>query len=194
MRESTFKPKLIEQLGLDASRRVLDLGCGTGTLTLLLKQACPEAEVIGLDIDPKVLRAARNKAEKKGMNIPFHQGMSDELPYPDRSFDRVVASLMFHHLTYENKRRTLHEVFRILKPQGELHIADWGKAQNGLMRLAFLSIQFLDGFKTTADHVKGILPQLIKDSGFVDVEETDRFMTLYGTLSLYRANKPANGQ
>lgn len=168
---------------------MLDLGCGTGTLTLLLKQAYPKAEVTGLDIDPNVLRIAEKKAENIGIDIKFNQGMSFELPYPDHSFDRVITSLMFHHLTLENKLRTLNEAFRILKPQGELHIADWGKAQNGLMRIAFLSIQLLDGFKTTSDNVNGLIPQVIDKSGFVEIKETDRFMTLYGTLSLYKAKK-----
>ncbi|RED76009.1 class I SAM-dependent methyltransferase [Cohnella phaseoli] len=189
MRESTFKNKLVRQIQVGPGQRVLDLGCGTGTLTLLLKQAYPKAEVTGLDIDPKVLRAAEKKAENMGIDIMFHQGMSFELPYPDHSFDRVVTSLMFHHLTFENKLRTLNEAFRILKPQGELHIADWGKAQNWLMRIAFLSIQILDGFKTTSDNVNGLIPQVIDKAGFVETKETDRFMTLYGTLSLYKAKK-----
>ncbi|OME70113.1 methyltransferase type 11 [Paenibacillus sp. FSL A5-0031] len=189
MRESAFKNKLIRQIQVDPGQRVLDLGCGTGTLTLLLKQAYPKAEVTGLDIDPNVLRIAEKKAENIGIDIKFNQGMSFELPYPDHSFDRVITSLMFHHLTLENKLRTLNEAFRILKPQGELHIADWGKAQNGLMRIAFLSIQLLDGFKTTSDNVNGLIPQVIDKSGFVEIKETDRFMTLYGTLSLYKAKK-----
>ncbi|MGK9250744.1 class I SAM-dependent methyltransferase [Paenibacillus humicus] len=189
MRESTFKNKLIRQIQVDSGQRVLDLGCGTGTLTLLLKQAYPKAEVTGLDIDPNVLQIAEKKAVDMGMDIVFNQGMSFELPYPDHSFDRVVTSLMFHHLTLENKLRTLKEIFRVLKPQGELHIADWGKAQNRLMRIAFFSIQILDGFKTTADNVNGLIPQIIDKAGFAKSKETDRFMTVYGTLSLYKAKK-----
>ncbi|MFS0726309.1 class I SAM-dependent methyltransferase [Paenibacillus sp. 1P07SE] len=189
MRESTFKNKLIRQIQVDSGQRVLDLGCGTGTLTLLLKQAYPKAEVTGLDIDPNVLQIAKKKAVDMGMDIIFNQGTSFELPYPDHSFDRVVTSLMFHHLTLENKLRTLKEIFRVLKPQGELHIADWGKSQNRLMRIAFLSIQILDGFKTTADNVNGLIPQIIDKAGFTKSKETDKFMTVYGTLSLYKAKK-----
>ena len=70
----------------------------------------------------------------------------------------------------------------------QLHIADWGKAQNLLMRLAFLSIQFLDGFATTTDNVNGLLPQLIDSAGFIKVSETFSYMTVYGTLSLYQAS------
>jgi ubiquinone/menaquinone biosynthesis C-methylase UbiE len=86
--------------------------------------------------------------------------MAFELPYPDASFDRVISSLLFHHLTRENKERTLREVFRVLRPGEELHVADWGKAQNWPMRVAFLLVQMLDGFETTADNVNGLLPEL----------------------------------
>lgn len=189
MRESAFKNRLIKQILATPGQTILDLGCGTGTLTLMLKKAYPQVKVTGLDIDPNILQIAAKKATKLEMDIVFDQGKSFELPYPDHSFDRVVTSLMFHHLTQENKLRTLNEIFRVLKPKGEVHIADWGKAQNLLMRVAFFSIQTLDGFKTTTDNVNGLLPQLITKSGFSETKETDRFMTVYGTLSLYKARK-----
>lgn len=189
MRESSFKNRLIQQIQLTSGQRVLDLGCGTGTLTLLIKQANPNTEVFGLDADPKVLEIARGKNASVGMDIIFDQGMSFELPYPDHSFDRVVSCLMFHHLSHESKKATLDEIYRVLKPDGELHLADWGKPHNQLMRIAFLSIQILDGFTTTKDNVEGLLPKLIKHSGFNVVKETSRFMTIYGTLSLYHAKK-----
>lgn len=124
-----------------------------------------------------------------GIDIKFNQGMSFELPYPNHSFDHVLTSLMLHHLTLGNKLRTLKEIFRVLKPRGELHIADWGKAQNRFMRIAFFSIQILDGFKTTADNVNGRIPQIIGKAGFVESKEMDNLMTVYGTLSLYKAKK-----
>ncbi len=74
----------------------------------------------------------------------------------------------------------------LLQPGGEIHIADWGKAQNFLMRIAFLGIQLLDGFETTRDNVQGLLPDFIRAAGFEGVEETHHEMTLLGTLSLYR--------
>lgn len=124
MRESSFKNRLIQQIQLRSGQRVLDLGCGTGTLTLLIKQANPNTEVFGLDADPKVLEIARGKNASVGMDIIFDQGMSFELPYPDHSFDRVVSCLMFHHLSHESKKATLDEIYRVLKPDGELHLAD----------------------------------------------------------------------
>lgn len=191
LRESTFKRHLVKQAGIKKGHRVVDLGCGTGTLALLIKSHHPKADVFGLDADPKVLAVARAKAAKAGLNIRLDRGMAFELLYPDASFDRVISSLLFHHLTRENKERTLKEVFRVLRRHGELHVADWGKAQNKLMRMAFLLVQMLDGFETTEDNVSGLLPELFQAAGFEDVQEPTRYMTVVGTLSLYRARKPA---
>jgi ubiquinone/menaquinone biosynthesis C-methylase UbiE len=170
---------------------VLDLGCGTGTLTLLIKSHHPKADVVGLDADAKVLEIARQKAAEAGLNVSLDRGMAYDLPYPDASFDRVISSLLFHHLTRENKAWTLREIFRVLRPQGELHVADYGRAQNKLMRMAFLFVQILDGFATTGDNVRGFLPELFRDAGFKDIVEPTQYMTVAGTLSLYRARKPA---
>lgn len=190
LREPTFKGQLLRQARIEGGHRVLDLGCGTGTLTLLIKSHYPKAEVLGLDADPKALEVARAKAIRARLNVRLDKGMAFELPYPDASFDRVLSSLLFHHLTRENKERTLTEVFRLLRPGGELHVADWGKAQNKLMRMVFLLAQMLDGFATTVDNVRGLLPELIRAAGFEGVQESARYMTIVGTLSLYRAWKP----
>lgn len=191
LRESTFKRQLMKQAGIERGHQVLDLGCGTGTLALLIKSHHSKTDVIGLDADPKALEIGKAKAARAGLNVRFDYGMAFELPYPDVSFDRVILSLLFHHLRRENKERTLKEVFRVLRRHGELHVADWGKAQNKLMRVAFLLVQLLDGFETTADNVSGLLPELFQAAGFEDVQEPTRYMTVVGALSLYRARKPA---
>ncbi len=190
LKEDRFKRLLVEQAALQPGHRVLDVGCGTATLTILLKQACAAAEVTGLDGDAKVLDLARTKIEAAGLDITLKQGLGSEAPFPPASFDRVVSSLVFHHLTTEEKRRTLKRVRELLKSGGEVHIADWGKAQNPAMRVAFLAIQLLDGFSTTTDNVRGLLPTLMTDAGFRAVEETHREMTVFGTLSLYRGLAP----
>jgi len=190
LRESKFKRCLVEQAGIESGHRVLDLGCGTGTLALMIKRTQQEAEVVGLDGDPKVLEIAKAKVARSGQEITMDYGMAYELPYPDDSFDRVLSSLLFHHLSRENKVNTLTEVFRVLRPGGQLHVADWGAPSNISMRIAFLSVQMLDGFKTTADNVKGLLPEMFSSAGFEEAQESAQYMTISGTLSLYRARKP----
>ena len=140
-----------------------------------------------MDGDLKILSIAQRKAQVGGMDIQFDHGMSFDLPYPDASFDRVLSSLFFHHLIRHNKERTLREILRVLKPKGELHIADWGKAANPIMRVLFYSIQLLDGFETTEDNVQGLLPELIENSGFSGVSRRREIATIFGTLALYSA-------
>jgi ubiquinone/menaquinone biosynthesis C-methylase UbiE len=188
-RERTFKTALVEQARIAPGMSVLDLACGTGTLTLMLAAAAGNVQVTGVDGDAAVLVSARAKASAAGVAIDFQQGLSEPLEFAHRQFDRVLSSLFFHHLDDTTKCATLAEIHRVLKPGGELHIADWGKAANPVMRLAFLGIQLLDGFRTTASSVAGNLPQMIVDSGFSDVKEARRFGTIFGTMSLYRAVK-----
>ncbi len=188
-RESAFKKALIEQCRIEAEHRVLDLACGTGTLTVLIKTVAPQAEVIGIDGDPKILKLARKKARAGNFGIQFDEGMSFDLPYQNGSFDRVVSSLFFHHLTRENKLKTLNEVKRVLKQGGEFHVADWGLPANPLMRFSSRLIQLLDGLETTADNFNGLLPVLMTDSGFKEIEETNRYNTFFGTIRLHRAHK-----
>jgi ubiquinone/menaquinone biosynthesis C-methylase UbiE len=188
-REAVFKEKLAGQIEIPADGgRLLDLACGTATLTVLLKRKFPRADVHGLDGDPKILKIARRKAEASGVEIKFAEAFSTALPYPDEFFDSVVSSLFFHHLTSENKRKTLLEVGRVLKAGGALHVADWGRPGNFLMRLASTPVQWLDG-ATTRDSYAGKLPELMAEAGFADVVETANFSTVFGTLRLHRAAK-----
>lgn len=188
-RERRFKAALLQQARLRAGQQVLDLACGTATLTIAAKRMQPRADITGVDGDPDILARARVKAAKAEAELKFDESLSQHLPYADSSFDVVLSSLFFHHLDRENKLATLSEVWRVLKPGAELHIADWGKAANPLMRVLFLIVQMLDGFATTTDNVAGRLPEFLRASGFKEVEETQRFSTVLGTLALYRAKR-----
>ena len=188
-REAAFKAALLAQAQIQPAQRVLDLACGTATLTLAIKQAHPQTTVVGIDGDPAILRQAREKAQRAGAEIQFDEGMSYELPYADESIDFVLSSLFFHHLTRENKLRTLTEVRRVLKPGGKFHLADWGLPQNALMKLASQGIVLLDG-ATTKDNFAGQLPEFIRQSGFEGIEETHYFNSLFGTIRLHKAHKP----
>jgi ubiquinone/menaquinone biosynthesis C-methylase UbiE len=189
-RERTFKSALIEQASARRRERVLDLACGTGTLAIWMKTADPEAEVIGIDGDPSILEIASRKAARANVAVTLDQGLSHDLPYPAAHFDCVVSSLFFHHLSWADKQRTVREVFRVLKPGGELHVADWGRASNVVMRGLFLLVQALDGFETTRDNVAGRLVGLFEHGGFVEVAQRRAFATMFGTLALYSAVKP----
>jgi ubiquinone/menaquinone biosynthesis C-methylase UbiE len=116
---------LLDQAELLPNQRVLDIGCGTGTLVVLTKSLYPEVEITGLDPDPKALARAKNKAERAGSDARFEQGFSDELPFSDDAFERIFSSLMFHHLHGEEKLKTLTEAHRVLSAGGSLHLMDF---------------------------------------------------------------------
>ncbi|MGI9067977.1 MAG: methyltransferase domain-containing protein [Pyrinomonadaceae bacterium] len=95
MREKRFKSDLVEQAQVSNGSRVLDDGCGTGTLAIKTKKLHPETEVVGIDADSMILGIARAKAAKVGVNLTLDQGMADQLPYADSSFDRVLSKSVF---------------------------------------------------------------------------------------------------
>ena len=188
-RERSVKRALIENARVPQGATVVDLGCGTGTLTIAIKERHPDATIIGLDADPAVLAIARGKAMKAGVEIEFIEANATTIPLPDNGVDRVVSSLFFHHLLPAQKRNVLLEAFRILAPAGQLHISDWGRPSNIMMRWLFYLVQLLDGFATTQDSVDGQLPVLMRDAGAEEVHEHACFDTVLGTLRLFQASR-----
>ena len=189
-REGMFKNKLVELAAPQAGEHVLDVGCGTGTLTQLFTQRETNLHIMGLDADPVQLKLARKKLAASDSKITLQQGYAQQLPLDSQTFDIVVSSLFFHHLTTHQKREALAEILRVLKPGGRLSIADWGKPSSRIQRLLFFIVQLLDGFETTRDSVKGTLPNLMKETGFADVENSRFVPTFLGTVRLFQAKKP----
>lgn len=189
MPELEFRNALVRQANVLAGHRVLDFGCGTGTLTLMVEASEPRADVVGVDVDRMVLAIARDKSEINYSKISFEQVSPGPLPFPDRSFDRVLSCLVLHHLRHDEKLAALSECRRVLRPGGEIHIADWGRPAGLLLRAGFLLTQLLDGFETTDDNVCGRMPDLIRKAGFDKVAETECFATAFGSLRLLRGTK-----
>ncbi len=186
MPEEQFKRRVLQEAHILPGFQVLDLGCGTGTLALMLKQETPEASVYGLDGDPNVLSIARTKAAENGMDILFQEGMAFNLPYAENTFDRVLTSLVLHHMTAKNKNKTLSEVFRVLRPGGELHVADFGRPRGLWTSVSSLVVRWLE---EAHDNIKGLIPEMIKAAKFTEIEEYANFSTIFGTISLIRARK-----
>lgn len=189
LKEKAWKAFLIKGFMNRQPERILDIGTGTATLSIMMKHSYPQAKVSGLDGDAKILAIACNKVRQEGLDIELVQGMSYKLPFADHHFDVVTSSLMLHHLTDEDKVKTFQEVLRVLKPGGEFNIADWGRPDSVVSRLLFYWVQFLDGFKTTNSNVRGLLPQFLLKSGFTSVCELRKFKTIGGSISIYQAVK-----
>lgn len=184
-----YMSTLIEQARFEHGHRVLDVACGTGTLAILIKRKYSAIDMIALDCDEQMLSRGEQKAVLMNAGLQFDLAFAEKLPYPDSCFDRVVSSLFFHHLIWENKMRVAGEILRVLKPGGELHVMDWGHARNWLMRVLFLPVQWLDGIDNTRDNVSGRLIELFELAGFSDVTQQRSFNTIFGTLALYSAQK-----
>lgn len=162
---------LLGQAELQPNQRVLDIGCGTGTLVVLTKRLYPEVDVTGLDPDPMALVRAKNKTQRAGIVARFYQGFSDELPYSNGAFDRVFSSLMFHHLKGEEKEKTLKEVRRVLVPGGSLHLMD---------------------FVQPEANAKGLRARLHRMNGHLKENENSRIINLMRASGLDKAQKIAD--
>jgi 2-polyprenyl-3-methyl-5-hydroxy-6-metoxy-1,4-benzoquinol methylase len=185
VRDGAIKRRVLARAAIVAGERVLDVGCGTGTLAAAAAQAAPDVSVSGLDADPAILAKARRRATRAGLDIAFDQGMSNELPYADGSFDLVLTTLFFHHLPDDAKRRTATELLRVLRPGGRVVIGDVGRPQDPLMRAAVrVTVQLLDGTATTALNVRGELPQTLSEAGLQEVAVRDRVRTPTGSYDV----------
>lgn len=189
--ETYFKRALIEASQIRDGMRVLDLGCGTGTLALMVAEAHPGAEVTGMDIDPEILRIAQDKADKAGRAVTLRQGSAAAPPFEPQSFDRILTTLMLHHLPTEQKRAALAASLALLAPGGELHIADFGKPHTLWTEIAAAGVRWLDGHDSLGVNLRGELPAMVRDAGFEGVEQGENWSTLFGTLVFIRARKPA---
>ena len=190
--DATKRP-LIEQAEIKSGFRVLDIGCGTGSMAVLIKKLHPETDVVGIDPDPAALSICRRKAKRAGLSIEFDRGFADHMPYADASFDRVFSSFMFHHLEAEVKSATLREIRRVLKPGGSLHLLDFvrehgshsGTARNG---------QLIHRSGGVANRIEGRMTSLMDEAGLVDAAEVKRGKNFFGPIAYFRANAPAGRQ
>jgi ubiquinone/menaquinone biosynthesis C-methylase UbiE len=183
-----FHRRLINQATISVGHRALEIGCGTGNLAILIKRLNPAAQVVGIDPDPKALARARRKAQWHGNAIQFDQGFSEELPYPDASFDRVFSAFMLHHVRPEAKPVTLREAFRVLKPGGSLHLVDFdeGERLSGGLH-GFLASIFHSHRGSSPHHTVLVLMQ---HSGFVDSKHVADQTVVLGRIVSYAGLKP----
>ena len=175
---------LIDQACIQPDQRILEIGCGTGNLAILIKRLHPDAEVVGIDPDPKALARAQRKTWREALSVQLDRGFAEELPYPDASFDRVLSALMFHHLGTEEKEKTLDEAQRVLRPGGSLHLLDFGGAKmrpdGFIARLHHRSERLRNNF---GDRI----PMLMREASFANPTEVAHRVTIFGRVTYYHA-------
>ena len=164
---SKYREKQINVLNLNSGEKVLDVGCGTGSLTVLAKNKVGDkGEVIGLDLSQEMIEKSRKKAEKYNLNIKFIQGSIDDLVFPDNYFDAVISSWMFHHLPIQIKKAGLKEIYRVLKEDGKLYFFDFGKPH---YIIGYTIIPLFIWTDYLRAHLFGKVPDYFKEAGFRDI-------------------------
>ena len=185
---SSLHRRLVELAAIEPGHRVLEVGCGTANLTLLAQRVQPGAGYVALDPDPHALRRARRKAERRHVAVQLDRGFAEELPYPNGSFDRVLSSLMLHHLGRDAKPAMLREVARVLRPGGSLHLLDIDGEMGG--HGPFLARR-LHGGPRLADNRADVVTALMSDAGLSHPAAVDHRVKRIGRLTFYRAQAPS---
>jgi ubiquinone/menaquinone biosynthesis C-methylase UbiE len=108
---------------------ILDVGCGTGTLSSLIAQRMNgRGSVFGVDISLRMIEVAQRKARKQGTQVEYKIATSLALPFDNETFDVAVTSLVYHQLlSLKEKVKTLTEIRRVLKPEGRYIAAEFAK-------------------------------------------------------------------
>lgn len=186
----SFRHETLRHAGLKAGERVLDVGCGTGTLTRLAALAVgSHGQAIGIDPAPAMIAVARQHAAREGSATRFEIAAIEMLPFPDASFDVVLCSAMLHHLPPEEKEMGLRSVHRVLKRTGRLIIVDLDRPANPLWWVLLVPMRLMP---MTASNLRGEVPAFVLDAGFSSIEARGRWMKL---LTFWVAHpNPVNGE
>ncbi len=170
---------------LKPGEKILDVGCGTGGVTIPAKERIGQTgSAAGIDPSPEMIAVARRKAGKLGLEIDFRIGVIESLPYANESFDVVTSSLMMHHLPFEVQQKGLAEVFRVLKPGGRILIADAARPSNFLLKKLYAMLAKHHGLKFGVED----LPATLKSAGLQDATQQEEH---FGPIGFVRALKPA---
>jgi len=168
----------VDQALIKPGDSVLDVGCGTGEVTLLAKTRAKDGKVYGIDPAPEMITVSRRKAARKRLDIDFRMGVIEALPFPDASMDVVTSSLMMHHLPNDLKVRGLAEIYRVLKLGGRLLIADFMRPTGSFLNHLFIAFTNHRGLKSGIED----LQKLLKETGFSQIVKLDEKVLIIGFL------------
>jgi ubiquinone/menaquinone biosynthesis C-methylase UbiE len=176
---------LVDRASIQPGHRVLEIGCGTGNLLITVARRHPGAEVIGIDPDPAALRRARRKANRARLPVRLERAFAGELPFRDGSIDRVLSSLMLHHLDDDEKPRAMHEIRRVLRPGGQLHLVDFAATPPKRGPIDHLIHRSPRLAGTLADRVLATM----SEAGLTDVADNGHGHSRLGGYTYYRATR-----
>jgi demethylmenaquinone methyltransferase/2-methoxy-6-polyprenyl-1,4-benzoquinol methylase/phosphoethanolamine N-methyltransferase len=159
--------------------KVLDVGCGTGSLTIAaVARAGPSGEIHGIDAAPQMIEVARHKAGRAGLDVDFQVGLIEDIPFPDDAFDLVLSSLMLHHLPPDLKGEGFVEIYRVLEPGGRFLAVDFEPPTSPWFRR--LATWFF-GHGMMQSNLQA-LSGMLEEAGFTEVEAGATQYKLFGYL------------
>ena len=168
----------VDQAFIHPGDGVLDVGCGTGEVTLLAKIRAKQGSVYGMDPALEMITVARRKAARKKLDIDFRVGVIEALPFPDASLDVVTSSLMMHHLPENLKVRGLAEIYRVLKPGGRLLIADFLRPTGSFLNHIYIAFTRHHGLRSGVEDLQALLEK----TGFPQITQPDEKVLGIGFL------------
>ena len=164
-----YRRRIVASLNIPNGKvRVMDAGCGSGSLAIDVKRKYPHAVLYAVDADSRILTIAGKKSQEQKVQIHFREAFLQKLPFPHDSFDVVYSSLVFHHLNSEIKKEAMREIHRVLKKEGRFLMMDFGQPKNKFFSIfSWFTILFEEGY----DNYQGKIPKMLSEAGFREVKE-----------------------
>jgi ubiquinone/menaquinone biosynthesis C-methylase UbiE len=175
-RENSLREMTVNLAQIKSGDCVLEVGCGTGTLTLATKQQAGQSgKVFGIDIIPEMIEISQRKAKQAKLDVTFQLGNIDNIPFPENQFDVVMCSFIIFHMSEEVRRKGITEIYRVLKPQGRLLVLDLALPTRPVSRAI---AKILLGFMLKHD-IKELLP-MMESSGFTGIQISQAKFRVFG--------------
>jgi ubiquinone/menaquinone biosynthesis C-methylase UbiE len=176
-REKILRQKTVELALIQPGDSVLEVGCGTGSLTLAAKrQAGPSGKVTGIDVLPGMVDYSRQKAAQAGADITFQLGTINDIPFSENSFDAALCSFMIFHMSEDTWRQGIVDIYRVLKPQGRLLVVDLAMPSQPLQQAIARRVIFPGGL---AHDLHELLPAM-RETSFAEIEYAPVRFSIFG--------------
>jgi ubiquinone/menaquinone biosynthesis C-methylase UbiE len=173
--------RISKNIPLKPTDTLLDVACGPGALLLKFYKQCSSLSLVGLDIDPDILKIARRKIGSRPIELV--EASATDMPFPSSTFNHVTSSLAFHHLTTTQKQQAFQEIHRVLKSGGTFWYFDFAKPTGFLGKCLPRLYRHIEDIE---DGIQDRIPEMYKKAGFHKVKT---HWNAFGMISLLSGEK-----